>query len=257
LRIAALLALTWLATLSLGLAQAPEQAPPRGENESCPVMEGEPVGEKPVVVEYQGRLINLCCKKCKRLFFEDPAKYLPLLPQFAAPQAVPAAAAGSASVSLNVATAAAEVHGEQLPFSEWIGRFHVVLVHFPIALTLLACWLDWQALARKRALPHVATRPLVLAASVSAVFAIVLGLVRKESLEFSGARLAVLESHELWAWVALAALSMTLGCHRRAALGGLWLKLYLAALSTAAIAVACAGHAGGRLTQGLAFFSRG
>ncbi len=264
-----LLALLALGALLLAAATVQEDdAPPRrGANEICPVMEGEPVGEKPVVIEYQGKLINLCCKKCKRLFFKDPTKYLASLPQFvsvapaqvvvAAPSVAPVAGAveGAARAASNSAPTASDP--DQIPFLEWIGRFHVVMVHFPVALTLFACWLEWLALVRRRPRPHAAAVPLLLGAAASAMAAIVLGEQREESLEFTGARHAVLETHELWAWITFGALLAALLCLRWAGSSSLWRKLYLVALTAAAIAVGVAGHAGGRLTQGLGFFSRG
>lgn len=252
------------ALLMAGVTVQESDAPPaRGVNEVCPVMEGEPVGEKPVVIEYQGKLINLCCKKCKRLFFEEPAKYLAGLPQFAT--AAPAAAAGaSVSVAPTVPAAVDAVakpapalrDEDQIPLFEWAGRFHVVVVHFPVALSIFACWLEWLALIRRRARPHAAALPLLAGALVSAMAAIVLGEQREESLEFTGARHTVLENHELWAWITLGALVAALICLRWAGNSSFWRKLYLVAVTAAAIAVGIAGHAGGRLTQGLGFFSR-
>lgn len=260
-RILPVLLAAWFCLALALAAQEGDAAPPRGVNDTCPVMEGEPVGDKPVVIEYQGKLINLCCKKCKRLFFEEPAKYLALLPQFAAPVIVPVVSpvvtvppmGGGAAATVAAVTA----KPEQLPFLEWLGRFHVVLVHFPVALAIFACWLEWFALVRRKSGPHPAAMPLLAGAATSAALAIALGLLREESLEFTGARHSVLETHEAWAWTALCAMLVALICLRRAGGSVLWRRLYLATLTLAAIAVAVAGHAGGRLTQGIGFFSRG
>lgn len=43
--------------------------------ETC-LISGEKLGEmgKPVVLDYQGQQIKLCCKDCKKQFEKDPAK---------------------------------------------------------------------------------------------------------------------------------------------------------------------------------------
>jgi hypothetical protein len=45
--------------------------------EKC-IISDEKLGEmgKPVVFEYKGQEIKLCCKSCKKDFDKDPAKYL-------------------------------------------------------------------------------------------------------------------------------------------------------------------------------------
>jgi YHS domain-containing protein len=42
------------------------------------VVSGDKLGEmgKPVVFEYKGQEIKLCCKACRKDFDKDPAKYL-------------------------------------------------------------------------------------------------------------------------------------------------------------------------------------
>ncbi len=45
------------------------------------VVSGDKLGEmgKPVVFDYQGHEIRLCCKACRKDFDKDPAKYLKML----------------------------------------------------------------------------------------------------------------------------------------------------------------------------------
>jgi YHS domain-containing protein len=42
------------------------------------IVSGDKLGEmgKPVVFEYKGQEIKLCCKDCRKDFDKDPAKYL-------------------------------------------------------------------------------------------------------------------------------------------------------------------------------------
>lgn len=47
------------------------------------IVSGDKLGEmgKPVVFEYKGQEIKLCCKACRKDFDKDPAKYLAKLPK--------------------------------------------------------------------------------------------------------------------------------------------------------------------------------
>jgi YHS domain-containing protein len=59
-------------------AAAPQnqQANTSAKNAVCPVS-GDKVGSvgKPVIVEYQGKQVALCCKDCLKEFKKNPAKY--------------------------------------------------------------------------------------------------------------------------------------------------------------------------------------
>ncbi|HEY0791694.1 MAG TPA: TRASH domain-containing protein [Chthoniobacterales bacterium] len=61
----------------------PANATPK--NAVCPVS-GDKVGSvgKPVLVEYQGKKIALCCKECLKDFKKNPAKYSALADKNAA-----------------------------------------------------------------------------------------------------------------------------------------------------------------------------
>jgi YHS domain-containing protein len=53
-----------------------QQANAPAKNAVCPVS-GDKVGSigKPVIVEYQGKKVALCCKDCLKDFKKNPAKY--------------------------------------------------------------------------------------------------------------------------------------------------------------------------------------
>ena len=82
-------ALAVLAAPALRAADSPQQdTPPAGEAapkepvkpykpDTC-IVSGEKLGGmgKPVVFVYQGQEIKLCCKRCRKDFDKDPAKYL-------------------------------------------------------------------------------------------------------------------------------------------------------------------------------------
>ena len=50
--------------------------------ETCPVMEGNPV-DPSLYVDYQGERVYFCCKSCIQAFRDNPEKYIAKLPQFA------------------------------------------------------------------------------------------------------------------------------------------------------------------------------
>lgn len=244
----------------------PAQQPAEILNDTCPVMEGEPVGDNPVVVEYEGRKINLCCKKCKRLFFEDPTKYLAGLPQFAdrvkptaivrAEPASTAAAVATTTVSAGAALSASPQ--EAAPFLDWLGRFHVVTVHFPIALIVLAALLEIGAVLRGRGAAEAPVRLLLLWGWTLGLCSCGLGLLHADSMEFTGARLDVFTDHYRFAWTACGWACGAWLAAGRAARGGTGMRWsFRVLLLGAGLFVGLTGHAGGRLTQGLSFFSRG
>jgi YHS domain-containing protein len=70
---AALLALTAVTVI----ADDKKDAPIPDKMTTCPVS-GDKLGEmdKPVVFEYKGHEVKLCCPDCKKDFDKDPAKYM-------------------------------------------------------------------------------------------------------------------------------------------------------------------------------------
>jgi YHS domain-containing protein len=61
------------------------------------IVSGEKLGEmgKPVVFEYKGQEIKLCCKSCRKKFDKDPAKFLTQMEQKAKKPAAQPATPGS------------------------------------------------------------------------------------------------------------------------------------------------------------------
>ena len=75
--------LTLLAALALGTAQAPaaEESKTNTYPLSTCVVSGEKLGEmgEPYIMQHEGREIRFCCKRCRKDFLKDPAKYLKLI----------------------------------------------------------------------------------------------------------------------------------------------------------------------------------
>ena len=142
-----------------------------------------------------------------------------------------------------------------------LGRFHVAVVHFPIALLLVAGGVElWRALRRKRQPSPTAVACLVIG-GVTAILSSVLGWVHKGHTSH-GAEGNALALHQ-WLGVAAAALALVaLGafawCGREPKawekLEQQWygrrLRLYRVVTIACAILVAATGHFGGNLTHG-------
>lgn len=89
-------------------APASADAPPEGANQTCPVMTGR-AATSYHSVEYDGATIYFCCAECVRAFSDNPEPYLG-----------------------NIDLAHAGAPG----LLAWLGRWHVLIVHFPVGLLL-------------------------------------------------------------------------------------------------------------------------
>lgn len=77
-----------LATFALGTAvlrAAEEPAKDTYPLTTC-VVSGEKLGEmgEPYILQHEGREVRFCCKKCRKDFLKDPAKYLKIIDDAAA-----------------------------------------------------------------------------------------------------------------------------------------------------------------------------
>lgn len=138
------------------------------------------------------------------------------------------------------------------PLAGWgafLGRFHPLLVHFPIVLVVIPLLLEAAAwLARQEAFLKLV--PLFWAlAALSCLAAVVAGYLLYASGEYTG---ELIRRH-LWAGIVLVILVLATGVlsvHRRVRSSGWWYGLYLAGALLSNSAVVYAGHLGGSLTHG-------
>ncbi len=239
----ALLAL-WLAFASpLALAS---DTPDASANTMCPVMTDEPI-DPDLSLLHEGKTIYFCCAKCRRNFEAKPAEYLAHLPQFG----------GTPPIAAPVADAPTLTQPKPVEPMQRLGRFHVVTVHFPIALLILAALVE---LFRPRKDDHPAeftVRLLAWAGAASALLAMTLGLIHEEAVEstLSGTALETLELHE-WTGiaVAVAATLAAIALQARAAQPTTVVaKLAAPLLYIIAVAIAFNAHLGGTLVYGRGF----
>lgn len=160
------LMISWLTSLT-GLAAVDSTTPEPGTplNAMCPVLPGEPVVAT-FTTTYRGQTVWLCCRACIRRFDSDPERYLTGLPQFAdGTTTADTAAADSAQPA--PATAKRGLLAS-------LGVFHVLVIHFPIALLVLAAALEtWRLVVGGTAAPALPV--LVHIGAAGAVAAAVLG----------------------------------------------------------------------------------
>ena len=143
---------------------------------------------------------------------------------------------------------------EGFDFGQLIGRFHIVLVHFPIAILLLASLLEIISFKNFNSKYRPAIHLAVIIGGISAVFSAIFGYILAQNEEITG---NTLDLHK-WGGIATAALSLI-------TLGLLWLiwqkqqnskiSIYRFSLFATSLAVIFTGHFGGSLTYGDDYFS--
>lgn len=215
-------------------------------NDWCPVTPDEPA-ESHLTVEFEGQTIGFCCRACVRKFLADPEIYRANLPMLA-----PAAPVDSAS-NLDPTTEVAK--STQISFLGRIGRLlgnlHILAIHFPIALLLLATPLEAVAIFRRSEKFAFAARVNFLIGSVTALAAATLGWISAANSHYTGDAAAILEWHR-WLGTSLAIVAI-------AGVGGLLLErtgdkrgttLFRVTVIILLILVPIASHFGGSLVYG-------
>jgi uncharacterized membrane protein len=146
----------------VGGAFAQSSAP----NTTCPVMTGEPVKDT-VFEDYQGQRVYFCCTKCQAKFRASPAKYVANLPQFAG--------ASSSSPSSVVPPPPPESLSLLSRVFRFLGRLHPLVVHFPIALLIVAGLLVGTGITRQSRAAREAMRFCLVLGALGAALAASLG----------------------------------------------------------------------------------
>lgn len=137
---------------------------------------------------------------------------------------------------------------------QFIGRFHIVIVHFPIAILLLAGVLEILSFKNFNSKYRPSINIAVIIGSISAVFSAIFGYILAQNEEITG---QTLDLHQ-WGGIVTAILSLI-------TLLLLWwitkkqqhskIPIYRFALFAAVLGVVFTGHFGGSLTHGDDYFS--
>jgi uncharacterized membrane protein/YHS domain-containing protein len=235
--------------------------PPAPINETCPVMEGEPV-DPDVTYTYRGQVIGLCCQRCLRKFKTDPEPYLVNLAAFRVPADGPEAAnarqpgekandrpAAKRDDGGRDAVATASDDGPRMPFA---GRLHPVIVHAPVAGVPLAClgFLVWIVTGRE-SFARADVAPLFIG-TLGAVAAYLTGDVAYEHSRYGESMDQIAERHETVATVVMiCCLVLTaLRIWRWNRLTGRWRWAYGAGTIVVSALLGVTGYLGGSLVFG-------
>jgi uncharacterized membrane protein len=136
----------------------------------------------------------------------------------------------------------------------WVGRFHILVIHFPIALLAAAALGECIAVARRTRRPQQAVRFCVLLGAGGAVMAAGLGWLHADIGGYGGASTGILALHRwLGTTAALGAIGVALASewdHRRGQSSVLF-RLLLWSGTTLVVATA---HFGGLMVHGHNFF---
>ena len=247
----------WLAAIALccfffgSLALARQEEEPEGEalgppiNEMCPVMPEEPVDPE-FTIRWEGRNIGLCCSTCRRKFLREPEKYLALLPPVEEPS-------GAAVEESAVAGSGSQPASSDEGTIELAGRFHPLVVHFPIALLLAAVLAELLFALRGRAALRSAMRFCLGLGALAAVVAGLLGLAAARGRSFPGELSEAFDRHRAvgiaTAVLAVACWALGLRATSSSASTAL-LRGWRALLALTAAALVYASHFGGVLVFG-------
>jgi uncharacterized membrane protein len=145
------------------------------------------------------------------------------------------------------------------PFSEhllgWVGKFHVLVVHFPIALLVVAAagelWSWWRGFR----VPDPAVRFCVLFGAMGAVAGAALGWLHAA---FSGYAASSSQALTLHRWIGTVAGVLAVGVALLSevdARRGVRSPLFRIMLFLCALLVSAAGHLGGTLVYGESYFN--
>lgn len=138
---------------------------------------------------------------------------------------------------------------------EYLGRLHVLLVHFPIGLLVTAGLIEVAGVIRRRKLPYATSVVLAVVGAIGAVVAAGQGWILAGNTKHSGSEQLV-EMHR-WAGVAASVLGLLAAA---AGLAAFWREKIVFVWSfrvliiAAGVAVATAAHWGGGLIYGEEYF---
>ena len=254
-----MLSLFLLAPLALYGAEGPLVS---AEQSVCPVMEGNPI-DRSLYVDYRSKRVYFCCRICLETFKKNPEQYLPKLPQFKVASAEATATIESEyEPQANQDLANEHAIADQTPHGvtrliRFVGKFHSLTVHFPIALVIAAALSEVLAYLTKKQFLRDAARFNLIVAALGGVVAVLAGLAAEDFSSYPDELARVLAIHE---WVGISACLLIVisaalceVSHRSA--NNAFRFAYRIALAFSVVLVSLAGLFGGYLVYGLDHYS--
>jgi len=240
-----------LLVLGASLVSAQEALEPVRQT-TCPVMEGNPI-DRSLYTDYKGKRVYFCCKLCKETFANAPEKYIANLPQFAGETQTRDA---RHTLDHDHSTDHGRPYGSQR-LVQFVGKFHPIAVHIPIALVLVAALAEILAVVTRKPLFQNASRFNIIIAVLGAVASVLLGLAAGVSSDYPDEFSRHLFLHK-WlgigtcVFIFVAAIFSELAC--RSGRPGYRLS-YRAILLLCVLLVGVTGYFGGQLVYGLNHYS--
>ncbi len=256
-------ALWWLVggIASTVVANVGDASPPV-TNAMCPVFTDEPVDPE-IHIDYAGATVYFCCERCRTRFEQDPQRYLAALPQGMLAQSAADPSSGhehddhqSDESGHDHATDHDGARGYQRTIT-WIGKFHPLVVHFPIALLIAGFVAEVLGRIFNMSWLKDAARYSILVGAGGAVVAAGLGWANAAFTEYNGQTATTLFWHR-WLGVSTAVTSVIAAAvseymRRRTSVNQR--RLYFVLLAIAVVLVGVTGHFGGTLVFGPDFLS--
>ncbi len=130
-----------------------------------------------------------------------------------------------------------------LNITEFIGRFHVLLVHLPIGFLLIGLLLQWISLKEK----YNVSKEIITVVLLLGMIAAILSCITGYSLSLNGDYDENLISWHMWMGISVASISFLLYVRIKYGKMDVWSKIFSIALL---LAIIVTGHLGGSLTHG-------
>lgn len=156
----------------------------------------------------------------------------------------------------DASTEAAAVTKSMIKF---LGKFHLLFLHFPIALVLIALLAEILGLIVKRSLFFDSARFMVLVAALSVVATVSLGWMAAAYLDYAGDYARMLWLHRWSGSITGGIVLFTAFCSELSHFlreGKTARTIYRIALVTSAAGIALTGHVGALMVHGINYFSR-
>lgn len=235
-------------------------------NSQCPVTPEEAV-DLEISVDHEGQTVYFCCSKCRRKFLEDPTAYEDAVVRVMGTDGDNTTGAQSYAGSDADAQGESEHdhgagghnhatdHGEPQGVGRavrWLGKLHPMLVHFPIALLLLAAALELLSVARGTTYFGVTIRVLIIAAAITSIPSAALGWANAAFSAYPAREGWILLTHR-WLGTAVAVLTVVtafLSIRAHHPDSGRRITWYRTCVFACAVLVAVTGHFGASLVFG-------